>query len=47
MVGGGWPTAFKCQPQSLLVLDLIETWLELGLGGFGTRGWGLELDNMA
>ena len=33
---GGWPGAFYCQPQSLLVLDLIGTWLGLGLGGLGT-----------
>ena len=28
-----------------LVLDLIGTWLGLGLGGFGTKGLGTGLDN--
>ena len=43
--GSGWPTAFYCQPQSPLVLDLIRTWFGLGLGGFGTNGLGTGLDN--
>ena len=30
---------------SFLVLDLIGTWLGLGLGGFGTKGLGTGLDN--
>ena len=34
----GWPVAFQCQLQSLLVLDLIGTWLGLGLRVFGTKG---------
>ena len=46
VVGGWWPTAFSCQPQSLWVLDLIGTSLGLGQGGFGTRGLGLGLDNI-
>ena len=29
----------------LLVLDLIGTWLGLGLWGFGTKGLGTGLDN--
>ena len=29
-----------------MVLDLIGTWLELGLGGFGTKGLGTGLDNI-
>ena len=46
VVGGGWwPTAFQYQPQSLLVLYLIGTWLGLILGGFGTKGLGTGLDN--
>ena len=28
-----------------MVLDLIGTWLGLGLGGFGTKGLGTGLDN--
>ena len=37
-----WVVAYsECQLQSLLVLDLIGTWL-----GFGTRGLGLGLDNV-
>ena len=43
--GGGWPTAFKRQPQSLLVLDLIRTWFGLGVEGFETKGLGTGLDN--
>ena len=39
-----WPTAFQCQPQSLLVLNLSSTWLRLGLGVFGTKGFGTGLD---
>ena len=31
--------------QSLLVLDLIGTWLGLGIMGFGTKGLGTGLDN--
>ena len=31
---------FSVKPQSLLILDLIGTWLGLGLGGFGTKGLG-------
>ena len=45
VVDGGWPTAFTCHPHSPLVLDLIGTWLGLGLGGFGTKGLGTGLDN--
>ena len=41
----GWPEAFSCKPQSLLVLDLIGTWLGSGLGGFGTKDLGTGLDN--
>ena len=37
-MGGG------LQPQSPLVLDLIGTWLGLGLGGLGTKGLGTGLD---
>ena len=37
VVVGGWPTAFLCQPQSPLVLDLIGTKLGLGLGGLGAK----------
>ena len=29
-----------------MVLDLIGTWLRLGLGGFGTKGLGTGLDNI-
>ena len=43
--GGWWPIRFSCQPQSLLVLDFIGTWLGLGLGGFGTKDLGTGLDN--
>ena len=43
---GGWPEAFSCKPQSLLVLDLIGTWLGLGPGGLGTKGLGTGLDNL-
>mgnify|MGYP006903914773 CR=1 FL=1 len=51
VVGGGWwvgvwPGAIYCQPQSLLVIDLIGTWLGLGQGGFWTKGLGMGLDNM-
>ena len=41
---GWWPGAIECQPQSLLVLDLIGTWLGLSLGGFGTKGVGPGLE---
>ena len=37
--------AIWCQPQSLLVLDLIGTWLGLGQGGLGTKGLGTGFDN--
>ena len=30
-----------------MVLDLIRTWLGLGLGGFGTKGLGTGLDNFS
>ena len=40
-VGGGGGLEQFSGPQSLLVLDLIWTWLGLGQGGFGTRGLGL------
>ena len=46
MGGGLWPGAIYCQPQSLLVLDLIWTWLGCGRGGFGTKGLGTGLDNI-
>ena len=49
--GGGGLQDFIVSPspkphiqQSLLVLDLIGTWLGLGLGGFGTKGLGTGLD---
>ena len=29
-----------------MVLDLIGTWLGLGIGGFGTKGLGSGLDNI-
>ena len=29
-----------------MVLDLIGTWLGLGLGGLGTKGLGTGLDNL-
>ena len=47
VVVGGWLVAysFLCQPQSLLVLDLIGTWLGFGQGGLGTKGLGTGLDN--
>ena len=40
-----WPKRFLCQPQSLLDLYLIGTWL--GLGFFGTKGLGTGLDNLS
>ena len=36
---------FSVSPLAPLVLDLIGTWLGLGLGGFGTKGLGTGLDN--
>ena len=45
--GGGWwwPTRLKCQPQGPWVFELIGTWLGLGQGGLGTKGFGPGLDN--
>ena len=37
---------FSVSPLAPLVLDLIGTWMGLGLGGFGTKGLGTGLDNM-
>ena len=44
-VGGGGGLEQFSGPQSLLVLDLIWTWLGLGQGGFGTKCLGTGLDN--
>ena len=42
---GGGLEQFSVSPSPLLVLDLIGTWLGLGLGVFGTKGLGTGLDN--
>ena len=42
---GGGLEQFSVSPSPLLVLDLIGTWLGLGLGGFGTKGFGTGHDN--
>ena len=39
VVVGGVGRQNFCQPESLLVLDIIGTWLELGLGILGLRVW--------
>ena len=44
----GGPQDFSASPKPLeinWVFELIRTWLGLGLGGFGSKGLGPELDN--
>ena len=45
MVGGLWH--FSVSPSPFWFLDLIGTWLGLGLGVFGTKGLGIGLDNIS
>ena len=45
MGGGGGLQHFSVSPSPFWVLDLIGTWLGLGLGVFGTKGLGTGLDN--
>ena len=52
MVGGLWVgfvlQHFSVSPSPLgtnWVLEVIGAWLGLGLGGFGTKGFGTGLDN--
>ena len=43
--GGGGGGLQPYSPSPFWVLDLIGTWLGLGLGGVGTKGLGTGLDN--
>ena len=38
--------SFQCQPHAPSVIELFETWLELGLGGLGSKCLGPGLANI-